>query len=79
MLDKKSKILLQRLVDGDTLDILAAVGNSLVARMNGGTVQHETAYLTAVEAVKREERVLIINRFLKEIEEAANNMTYGEG
>ena len=63
---------LQKALDGRSLDILTEIGNHLLMMMNQGTVEHETAFLTAVDAIKREERKRFLTKYLNILEQMSH-------
>lgn len=71
-LSKKEKMMLQKVVDDSCLEILTRIANLLLVKQNQGQVMAETAFLTAAEAIKREERKNFIRIFLQEIERIAH-------
>ena len=71
-LDKKSKIALLKIVEGDGLEILTDIANHMLAMKAQGTMERETAFLTAAEALKREARKSFIRDFLQVLERLAH-------
>ncbi len=72
-LDKKRKILLLKMVDGDGLELLTEIANHMLARRAQGTMERETSFLTAAEALKREARKSFIGDYLQELERLAHS------
>ena len=64
---------LQKALDGRSLDLLTEIGNNLLFMLNQGNPEQDTAFLTAREYIKKEER----RRFLKKYLEVLEQMAHG--
>lgn len=71
-LDKKRQIVLLKIVD-EGLELLTQLASEFLASRNHGTMEQETAYLTAAEAIKRETRKNTLRDFLQRLENSAHS------
>jgi thioredoxin-like negative regulator of GroEL len=65
----KDKALLQRLVTDDAFDLMRHIANALLQQWNQNPINENSAFLTAKETIKREERKAALNSFFKTMEE----------
>lgn len=72
-ISKQDVIRLQKVLDDKTFDLLQNIASKLLVALNAGTVQGETAFLTAREAIRREERKLTLMKYLQTLEEIVGN------
>jgi len=75
---KKDLMRLQRVLDDSTFELLQAIATQMLVRMNTGTIEEETAYKTAVNAIKREERKRVMNIYFRQLEEMVGRVQSGD-
>lgn len=72
-LTDKERGILQNLVSNDAFEIMQHVAGALLQNWNKGPMKKETEWLTAAEAVSRDERKMALTSFLETIEKLARN------
>lgn len=68
-LSKQDRVRLSKVLDDRTFELLQNIATQFLIGMNRGTVQQDTAFLTAREAIRREERKLALKRYFEILEE----------
>lgn len=72
-LSKKDKIVLQKLMRDGGFEIFQRIANAVLINMaKNNPIIQDTEWLTAREAVAREERKRVLNLYLENIEKLAN-------
>lgn len=70
--DEKEKAILQRIVTDDAFEIMKRIAGALLSNWNSKPMIQETEWLTAKEAVSREERKKALTVFLQTMEDLAH-------
>ena len=68
----KERGILQRIVTDDAFEIMQRVASPLLQNWNKGPMKQETEWLTAAEAVSRDERKMALTSFLETLEKLSN-------
>lgn len=71
-LSKKERALLQRIVTNDAFEIMQRIASAMLLQWNKNPINQETAFLTAKEAIGREERKKALLAFLETIEQLSH-------
>lgn len=71
-IDEKEKAILQRIVTDDAFDIMNRIASALLMNWNKNPIDQPTAFLTAKEAIGREQRKKALVSFLETIEKLAH-------
>lgn len=71
-LSKQDKVILAKVIDESTLNLMRGIAGALVANWNDATVIYDTEHQTVVAAVRKEERKNALDIFLQELERLAH-------
>lgn len=70
-LDRKQKTILQRAINDDAFSLMQDIATALLTQWAQGTMMDDTAFKTAANAIKREERKQAIKIYLEELQRLA--------